>query len=91
MIDWHPISSPPPMVEVDDTPLQLAGKPVPAIRRSEPVLLAIEHPATKQRRIMVGRVCFADGHEHPFDRVHGRGIVAWAPIHWPNSPAEGTT
>ena len=91
MIDWIPISSPPPIVETDDTPLQLAGKAVPAIRRSAPVLLAIEHPTSKQRRIMVGRVCFADGYTEPFERVYGRGIVAWAPIHWPGSPPEGTT
>lgn len=83
MSDWQPIGTPPAMVEVDDDPLWLANRLVPTIRCSAPVLLALEHPTSKLRRIMVGRVCFADGYAEPFDRVYGRGIVAWAHIDWP--------
>lgn len=93
MIDWIPISSPPKIIEVDDIPLHIAGKPLPAVRRSGPVLIALEHPFSKQRQILVGRVCFAEGYPDPFERVYGRRIVAWAPIDWPsNLPApEWTT
>lgn len=85
MIDWKFPPEWPPMVEVDDAPLQLNGKPVPAIHKSAPVLMAIKHPASGHRRIMVGRVCRADDYAEPFERVYGRGIVAWAHVDWPSS------
>ena len=90
MIDWIYPPEWPDMVEHDNTPLQLGGKPVPAIHKSEPVLLALENPNSKLRRIMVGRVCRADGYDEPFERVYGRRIVAWAHIEWPEAAKEQT-
>lgn len=84
MIRWHPISKPPEMTKVLDDPLSIGGRQLPAVRMSDPVLVAIS--AGGRRWVAVDRIAITDGYPHPYSSVYGKSATHWAHINLPEQP-----
>lgn len=82
MIDWHPIATPPPMVEADDKPCRFEGRLIPAMHRSAYVLVWLEGGPWQRDRI-----CRMDGEHRAFGEVFGFAVTHWSEV---NSPTDGT-
>jgi hypothetical protein len=87
MIEWRPISNPPPMLEVDEKPTRLAGRLVPSVWCSAYVLVWLSGGSWQRDRI-----CRIDDENRAFDEVFGE-VFGFAVTHWSevNSPTEGKT
>jgi len=80
MIDWRPISSPPPMVTRDDGEVWNGHICIAAVWRSAHVLVWLKGGSWQRDRI-----CRMDGEPRPFSEKFGFDATHWACI---NSPTE---